>query len=296
METRRGRDVYVTGIILAAVSATAFGTLAIFAKLAYRHGAETVPLLAGRFTVAALLLVAYNRARGASLRIDRGQVIRLSLLGGIGYALESALYFAALGKASAAVVGLIFYSYPMWTSIAAIVTGLERFHPRLLVALVLATIGILLIFSLPSEGLAGPLLALAAAFAVTVYYLFAQIFVRGVDAGIAATYTALGAAVTLAGVSLGTGTGLPAGALPHAAALGLVTAIAFVCLYGAVVRIGSAKTSIAHMLEPVTIVVLAAWILGDDITSRVAIGAVFIVSALPILAVRGKQKLPVADG
>lgn len=290
------RDVYVTGIVLAAVSATAFGTLAIFAKLAYRHGAETVPLLTGRFIVAAVLLIVYNRARAASLRIDRRQMIRLALLGGIGYAFESALYFAALSKASAAVVGLIFYSYPMWTSIAAIAIGLERFHPRLLVALVLATGGILLIFSLPSEGLAGPLLALAAAFAVTVYYLFAQVFVRGVDPAVAATYTALGAAATLGGVSAATGEGLPAGALPHAAGLGLVTAIAFVCLYGAVARIGSAKTSITHMLEPVTTVILAAWILGDDISSRVVIGAVLIVSALPILAVRGKQRVSAADG
>lgn len=287
---------YATGIALAATSAVAFGTLAIFAKLAYRHGAETVPLLAGRFAVAALLLIAYNRARGAALGIDRRQMVRLALLGGIGYAFESALYFAALGKASAAVVGLIFYSYPMWTSIAAVATGLERFHPRLAGALVLATAGILLIFSLPHEGLAGPLLALAAAFAVTVYYLFAQVFVRGVDTGIAATYTAMGAAVTLGGVSLATGEGLPAGALPHAAALGLVTAIAFVCLYGAVSRIGSAKTSITHMLEPVTTVILAAWILGDRVTSRVVIGAILIVAALPILAVRTKQKVPIADG
>ena len=291
----RQRDVYVTGILLAATSAVAFGTMAIFAQLAYREGAEAVPLLAGRFAVAAVLLIAYNLVRGTTLRIERSQIWRLTLLGGIGYAFESALYFAALGKASAAVVGLIFYSYPMWTSMAAIATGLEWFHPRLLIALVLATIGILLIFSLPNEGLAGPLLALAAAFAVTVYYLFAQVFVRGVDPAVAATYTALGAAATLAVVSLATGIGLPAAAWPHAAGIGAVTAIAFVCLYGAVARIGSAKTSVTHMLEPVTIVVLAALILGDDISSRVVIGAILIVAALPILAMRGKQKAPPAD-
>lgn len=287
----RQRDAYVTGIVLAATSAVAFGTMAILAQLAYREGAQAVPLLAGRFAVAAVLLVAYNLARRTTLRIDGAQIWRLALLGGIGYAFESALYFAALGKASAAVVGLIFYSYPMWTSMAALATGLERFHPRLLIALVLGTIGVLLIFSLPSEGLAGPLLALAAAFAVTVYYLFAQVFVRGVDPAVAATYTALGAGVTLAGVTLAGGKGLPAAAWPHAAGIGLVTAIAFVCLYGAVARIGSAKTSVTHMLEPVTIVVLAALILGDDISSRVVIGAVFIVAALPILAVRGKRKV-----
>ena len=170
----RRQDHFVTGIALAATSAVAFGTLAIFAKLAYRHDAAVVPLLAARFSIAALLLLlGFNRLSGRSLHLDSGQAIRLMLLGGVGYAFESALYFAALGHASAAVVGLIFYSYPLWTSPGAIATKLEVFHIRMFVALVVGAASILLIFSLPDEGLVGPLLALAAAFAVTVYYLFA---------------------------------------------------------------------------------------------------------------------------
>jgi drug/metabolite transporter (DMT)-like permease len=292
----RPRDHFVTGIALAATSAVAFGTLAIFAKLAYRHDAAAIPLLATRFSIAALLLVGFNHLSGRSMALDRGQAIRLMLLGGFGYAFESTLYFAALGHASAAVVGLIFYSYPLWTSLGAIATRLEPFHPRLLVALVVGTAGILLIFSLPHEGLVGPLLALAAAFAVTVYYLFAQVLVRGVDAHAAATYTAAGAALTLTGASAVTRQAIPWAAWPYAFGLGLVTAVAFVCLYGAVARIGSAKTSIAHMLEPVTTVILAAVILGNNITSRVAIGAALIVAALPILALQRRTEVPAPDG
>ena len=292
----RRHDDFVTGIALAAISAVAFGTLAIFAKLAYRHGAAAVPLLATRFSIAALLLVGFNRLARRSLALDRTQTIRLMLLGGIGYAFESALYFAALGHASAAVVGLIFYSYPVWTSIGAIAVRLEPFHPRLLAALVVGTAGILTIFALPHGDLVGPLLALAAALAVTAYYLFAQVLVRGVDPHAAATLTATGAAITLTGASAVTRQAIPWDAWPYAFGLGLVTAVAFVCLYGAVARIGSAKTSIAHMLEPVTTVILAALILGNAISVRIAIGAALIVAALPILALQRRTEVPAPDG
>jgi len=292
----RPRDQFVTGIALAAMSAVAFGTLAVFAKLAYRNGATAIPLLAVRFSVAASLLMVFNRVSGRPLAIDRGHSLRLLALGGIGYAFEAALFFAALNHAPAAVVGLIFYSYPLWTSIGAIATRLEPFHPRLLIALAVGTAGVLLIFSLPSEGLIGPGLALAAAFAVTIYYLFAQVLGREVPALAAATYTTVGAAITLTLASLVIRQSLPWAAWPYAFGLGFVTAVAFVCFYGALARIGSAKTSITHMLEPVTTVILAALILGDDISSRVAIGAALIVAALPILALQRRARVPAADG
>lgn len=292
----RRHDDFVTGIALAATSAVAFGTLAIFAKLAYRNGATAIPLLAVRFSVAAGLLMVFTRVSGQGISIDRAPALRLLALGGIGYAFEAALFFAALNHASAAVVGLIFYSYPLWTSIGAIATKLEPFHPRLLVALGVGTAGVLLIFSLPTEGLIGPGLALAAAFAVTIYYLFAQVLGRAVPALAAAAYTTGGAALTLTVTSLVMRESLPWAAWPYAFGLGLVTAVAFVCFYGALARIGSAKTSITHMLEPVTTVILAALILGDAISGRVAIGAALIVAALPILALQRRTELPAPDG
>ena len=283
VDARANQD--LTGLTLAIVSAVTFGTTAIIGKFAYRAGADPIPLLAARFAVAAVLLVGFERlvARPRA-RPTRTQALRLLVLGALAFALESSLFFAALDVAPAGVVGLIFYSYPLLTSIAAIAIGLEIFHRRLIVALLLGTIGITLIFTLPNEGLTGPLLALAAAAAVSVYYLFAQVLVRGVDARTASTYTAGGAALSLLAISAVSGQGLPQDALAPAIGLGAVTAIAFVCLYGAVARIGSARTSIACMLEPVTTLILAALLLDDEITWRVLVGAALVLSALPILA------------
>lgn len=289
-DSRVTREALLRGIALASLSAVCFGTLPIFAKFAYEDGAEPLPLLAARFFASTILLGAFALLARRTIRLPRPRAVRLLLLGGVGYAFESALFFAALTQAPAAVVSLVFYSYPLWTNLGGLITGLEDFQRRSLVALALAGIGIALIFSLPDTATAGLLLALASALAVTVYYLFAQVLVRDVDPFSAAVYTAAGAAVSLAAASVALGQRLPVAALPEAAGLGLVTAIAFVCLYAAVAAIGSAKTAITHMLEPVTTVVLAAALLGDRISARVAIGAILIVSALPILAGRKREK------
>ena len=104
-----------SGLLFAAASATAFGTVAILAKLAYAVGATPLPLLAVRFAAAALLLAGFRRimrarrtpatvaspSPGAVWRRPMG---RMLLLGAFGYGLESALYFAALEHSSSTAI------------------------------------------------------------------------------------------------------------------------------------------------------------------------------------------------
>lgn len=283
------------GLLFAAVSAISFGTVSILAKFAYEQGATALPLLAVRFAVAAVLIEGFSRVvrrSRAPARLSprpprvtwRHPIVRMLLLGAFGYGLESALYFAALERAPASVVALVFYTYPLWTNIIGFVSGLEQFGPRPLVALGLGGSGVALIFSLGESHPAGLLLALASAVAVAVYFVTAQVFVRGVDPIDAAVYTAAGAAAALTVASVVTVQGIPATAIPWAAAIGLLTAIAFITMYAALVRLGSARTSIAQMLEPVATVLLAAIFLAEPITGKVVLGAALIVSALPVLA------------
>ena len=282
----------LTGVALAAVSAIAFGTLAIFGKYAYDEGAETFGLLAGRFVLSAALLALYHVATRRRLLLPRRTAVKLLLMGGLGYAFESTLFFLALEHSPAGTVALIFYSYPMWVALMALTSGLERFHPRLLAALLLGTVGVSMIFSISLEDPAGPLLALAAAISVAVYVTLAQVVMRGVDPRSSALWTALGAAITTSAIAAVTRSELPAAAVSHALGLAVATAIAFVLIYAAIARIGSARAAIAAMLEPVTTVALAALLLSEEITLRSAIGAALIVSSLPVLAtMRSREQI-----
>lgn len=285
----------LVGIGLAMFGAVAFGTLAILAKQAYEAGAQAVPLLAVRFAVTALLLVAYLAARRQRLWVGREKVVRLLLLGALGYGVEATLFFMALERAPASVVGLVFYSYPLWTTIIAIALRIEHFETRLAVALLLGTAGVGSIFSLTATSLAGPLLALAAAVMVALFYIGAQLFTEGTHPATAATWTAAGAALALVTLTAAQTEGLPSAAWVPAAGLGVATAIAFIATYAAIARIGSSRTSIANMMELVTTFVLAALLLGEEITLRLLIGAVLVLSAIPVLATKRKEPVPAAD-
>src|SRR5687767_7526377 len=189
MKTRPTQRPEIAGVMLAVVAAIAFGTLAISAKFAYEAGAHPFPLLAWRFALAALFLALYHRLRGISLRLDRGPLARTLLAGGFLYGFEATLFFAALQRAPASVVGLVFYSYPIWTTLLGFATGLERFRWRLVGSLALGVAGVALVFSAPTTSLAGPLFALAAAVVVAVYMMVMQVLLRGIPASVAAMWT-----------------------------------------------------------------------------------------------------------
>jgi drug/metabolite transporter (DMT)-like permease len=283
------------GVALASLSAVAFGTVAPLAKVGNENGADVFPLLAIRFALAAVLFIAFHRATGRSLFVGRSHVLRLMALGGLGYAVEASLFFAALERAPAGVVTLIFYSYPLITTVLSFALGLERIHGRTVGALLLGSAGVAAIFSIEGVALAGLLLAVAAAAAVAFYYVAAGVIMKGVGAGVGATWTAVGAAVATAAATVVTGQDLPADALPAAGALGAVTVVAFAGLYAAVVRIGPARTSVAQMLEPVVTILIAALFLDETITARIALGTLLIVSALPVLAsTTHKEEVPPA--
>lgn len=294
-EERQDSRPEIVGIALAAAAAIAFGTLAISAKFAYRADAPVLPLLAVRFLGATALLGVFHLVTGRSLRVSRNAMWKLFVLGGTSYGLETILFFAALERAPAGVVALIFYSYPLWTVLIGFVTKLEPFRWRLVVALVVGSAGVIVVFSPESGGLAGPLLALGAAVAVAVYFILMQIALRDVDPAPAAFWTSGGAAILVGAGALVVRDPLPSGAFAPAAALAAASAIAFMTLFAAITRLGSSRAAVAAMIEPIATIVLAALLLDEEITVRVVIGAVLIVSALPLLAVTRRKEIPAAD-
>jgi drug/metabolite transporter (DMT)-like permease len=192
----------------------------------------------------------------------------------------------------------VFFSFPLFTAIFALAFRLEPFRRRTFLALALGGAGVASIFEVSRSEPAGPLLALGAAVVVAVYFILAGIFLRGIPSAVGATWTATGAGIALLLASLVTKQGMPAEAWWGAVALGVLTAVAFTTLYAAMQRLGSARTAVAQMFEPVVTVVLAAMFLGEQITWRVALGAALIVSSLPILAGTARRKKdvpPAAD-
>ena len=293
--TRRFGGSFAAGIGLTALASLCFGTMPTIAKYAYREGADVLPLLAMRFSLTTLLLVGFHAVTCQSIRIPARAALKLAGVGACGYAFESSLYFFALERAPAGVVSLVFYSYPLWTGILAILVGLERFSLRLAVALTLGGAGVTTIFTVGDAPLSGLLLALGSAGAVAVYFILAQYTLVGVRPSIAATWTSAGAAGALLIIQPFVPHSLPVSSFPWGVALAVATSLAFLGLYGGIARLGSSRTAIAAMVEPVVAVLLAAVILDEEITIRVAIGALLVISALPVLATTKPNERPASD-
>lgn len=94
------------GVLYVALSAVAFGAMAIFGRYAYAGGADVLGLLIVRFSIAGALLVAVARRR--RVRWPRGRALAAIVgMGALGYVGQSLCYFSALQHAQASLVALL---------------------------------------------------------------------------------------------------------------------------------------------------------------------------------------------
>ncbi|MFL6138712.1 MAG: DMT family transporter [Frankiaceae bacterium] len=282
-----------TGTALVALSAASFGGMPIIAKLVYADGSSAIGLLATRFTIAGLILLLLARWRGESLPRGR-MLLSLLALGGVGYAGESLCYFLALDHASAGVVALLLYLYPVLVVLLMAATARQR-PSRLTVGCLLAAVAGSALTVGPSGGAdaIGVTLGLSAAAAYALYIaLSGRVLGHRSAVGPLMTSAVLMAAagVTDDGLALATRADLPAHASGWIGVLGVAlicTVVAVTALLAGLARIGPARASILSTLEPVVSVALGVAVLGEPMSAVQACGAVLVLTGVVVLAVRG---------
>ncbi len=162
------------GALACVASAVAFGLLAVFAKLAYGEGVGLDALLLVRFGAAGALLLAVAAGSGRLRGLRPRVVVGGLAMGAIGYAAQSGLYLAALGRVEASQVALLFCGYPLLVMVAAVITRRESPSRRRGAALVLALVGVGLVLGGAPAGdvdLLGAACAIGSAVVYTVYIL-----------------------------------------------------------------------------------------------------------------------------
>ena len=133
------------GAIFCLLSAIGFGAMAIFGKLAYDEGVTVGDLLLVRFGVAAVVMLGIVWWRGGFGVLPRRTAVAAFAMGAVGYAAQSASYFAALDRIDASLLTLLLYVYPVLVMVGAVALKRESWSRRRLVALGLALAGILLV-------------------------------------------------------------------------------------------------------------------------------------------------------
>jgi len=265
----------------------------VLTKLAYAAGARPVPLLAVRFAVAAAILWALlacsRRARAA--RRPRGGLAAAGLALGALYALESGLFYAALGRGSATVVELLLFAYPALVVLGARVLGREELGGRRLGAVALASGGVALLLLGGGAGAgaiapAAAALGLAGALAYATYVLAADRLAPALGAALLLpALLCTGAALCFAATALATGDLL----LPSSAAWGWAAILALVCtalpiaaFVAAVARLGPGRASVVSTIEPAVTALLAFFVLGDRLGPLQLAGGALVLLAVAL--------------
>lgn len=277
--------------VLVVLSTIGFGSMGMFASVAYASGVTPSTLLALRFILASLFLLPVVWIKG--WRLPRGGNLAAYVLMGVLYTAQSQSYFNALLYASSGLVALLVYVYPVLVTLLALFLGWEKADRRLLALLALASIGMAITLGGEQQGrAAGIILALMAAAIYSVYILLGRHLSQTEQEThpLAATVVILvTAAVGNTGLALWHGYSLPAsssGWLAVALIALFSTALAIGFFLIGVKRIGATQASILSTFEPVITLLIGATILKETVSVSQIFGGGLVLLAVVLLALR----------
>lgn len=275
----------ITGVILTIVSAVCFGTLAIIGRIAYASGIDTFTLLFLRFTAAAVFMAMLMILLREKLPHGKG-LMKLIGMGAIGYVAQSFFFLSAIKYASAGLVALLLYLYPVFVAILSVIFLKEKLTRVKVIALVVALLGTTLTVDPQGGQLIGILLAIGSAVIYSVYIIVGAGVMKGTTGVQSSTVIFASSAFVyclLAGLN---GPEWPGSQVGWWAIAGLVlvsTVIPVVTFLEGMKRIGPTNASLLSTLEPVVTVFLAALLFEESLPPQAFLGGVLILVAVVLV-------------
>jgi drug/metabolite transporter (DMT)-like permease len=286
----------VGGLLKVLAAAAALGTLGPVAALAYGEGVEPATFSALRAGIGAAILGALVLSRRQPsiglARLAPRQRALLAVAVAVNGLMNLVLFFA-FGAMAVGLVMIIFYCNPVLVALLSAALGRERLTPVRIVALAVAGTGLALVLgsqlgpeahaTAAGIALAGTAAACHALYLVTIRGGFDDV------PGVQATSLVLAGGLVISGTAalLIEGGGVAgewlASPLAWAAILCAGTfgaALPKVWVIGGVRRIGSTRTAVAMLMEPVVAVVVAATALGQRLTELELVGGAAILVAV----------------
>ena len=297
MNSARG----LRGLLAAAGAALLFGINGTVSKLALETDLASTRLVQLRSAGAAVcLLAAVVALRPAALRARREEVLFLVVAGVVGIGLVQWLYFVAIERLPVGIALLLEYLAPVFVALWVRFVRRGAVRPRIWAALALCLAGLATVAQvwdgLTLDGL-GVLAGLGAAVSLAAYYLTGEHGLGQRDALSLAAWTFGSAAVfwsvlqppwSFAWSQLGDSVALPGpfdGAeLPLGALVGWIIVLGTVVPYGlvliALADLGSTRTGLLGMAEPVTSGLVAWVVLSESLEPVQLVGAAVVIAGI----------------
>ncbi|MGH7053733.1 MAG: DMT family transporter [Stellaceae bacterium] len=277
-----------TAVLAAMTGSVMVGFLPITARCLYAEGVSAPSLLFWRYAIGLLVIgLAAGFARVDLVREGRRGAFRLTLIGATLGAAQTLCYFESLRWLETSTAVLLFYTYPALT---LIIERLWFRHPVrrisvLCIAMILVGAALItapgidagridprgLLWAVP-----GPL--------IYAFYLALNARLMGRHPPLAgAAFLYLGFGLTYLGAALVLGLRMPQSALGWAAILFIALgagALSITLFSYAVPRLGPSSYAIVANTELVTVVVVGALLLGEQMTANRAGGALLIAAGI----------------
>lgn len=272
---------------MALLVGVSFATNSVLSAVAYRGGATPLAVVLARSGAALVLLYLLLLARGVSRRLPWPQR-RVALMVGCVFASYSYGMLVAIQYLPVGLVVATFYTFPILVGLVEWWSGRQVFSARLVIALVVAFVGILLALDVFGAQLhrLGVTLCLIAAVGVTIV-MTVSARVRGAGDSRPVTLHMLGTAVAIFGVIalIDGGVVLPHTAVAWGAFIGapLFYSFGIITLFVVLAEIGPVKTSLIMNIEPVTSVVLGYLLLGQRMGPLQLVGIGLVVAAVLLI-------------
>lgn len=287
----------LTGILLIAISAASFGTLAIFGRYAYADGMDTFTVLFLRFTISAAIMTIILLLRKEPFPHGR-ILLQLIGMGALGYVGQSFMYLTAINYASAGLVALLLYLYPFFVMILSAIVFREHITRLKVIALILALVGTALTVDPNGGQLIGALMAVTAAAIYSVYIIVGTNVMKHVSSVQSSMIIFASAGFVFGILTAIKGPHLPTSNAGWFAMSGIVliaTIIPVVTFLAGLEMIGPTNAAMLSTLEPVVTVLLAAWLFQEKLNTISLLGGGLILVAVLLLTRNELQQVKPAE-
>jgi len=277
----------LVGLALMAVSATSYGIIPVFARLAFEAEATPLTLLALRYLAATAILGTWLRLAGRSLLLQRGRRFA-GVVTGLFFAVMAYTYLAAIRAIPVSAAVLLFFTYPLVVTLLGWLRG-EGLGLRRSLAVLAAFLGLALALGVEIGKLdyLGVGLALAGSLTYTVAIFYFGRATTGTDPMAVSLHAMATCAAIFAPIAIARGELLPPDSpLGLLGVLGVVVTyfVGLVAFFGALPRIGPVKTALLSQLEPVVSILAAMIVLREELGAAQGVGIALVLGALLALA------------
>ena len=288
----RRRDLLAIALVLGFT--VSFALTNTTAGLAFNGGSDALTVANARFTFAALALAVILRATGARFSLPKHDAYAAIALGLV-TAVYSFAILSAIERLGVSLAVLIFFLFPLLTSLIVAVMGWEKLTVTTIVAALIAFAGLALTLGVDSEfvKISGVIYGLIGAFGLAVVSAVSSRLIRSGDSRPVTLYIVTTAAVVFIVAGLVRGDfQLPQSSSGWAGFAGtsVFYTSGIIIYFATIALIGPAKATLYSYVEPLFTMAAAFVFLGELLMPLQIVGALVVVGALAAAGLAGMRR------